>query len=158
MVIRHQHHSQSASCASKLPDYNLLQATMAQSTPVMCKTHIVATPLVLVADECRWRVGRMTMTGQNPSILRKTCPTATLSTKNSTLTALGLNSGLYSERPGTNCLSHAFFLYIKYTICALIFFRIGYTLQSVQVIVAHNMVNVTFNSTPNITTSSKTSY
>jgi hypothetical protein len=113
----------------------------------MCKTHIVATPLVLVADECRWRVGRMTMTGQNPSIQRKTCPTATLSTKNSTLTALGLNSGLHSERPGTNYLSHAFFLYTKYTISPLIFLEL--------VIIAHNMVNVTFNSTPDITTSSK---
>jgi hypothetical protein len=69
------------------------------------------------------RVGRMTMKGQNPSIQRKTCPNATLSTTYFKWTALGLNSGLHSDRPGTNYLSHAFFLYISDISYALLLFQ-----------------------------------
>lgn len=57
-----------------------------QSAPVICKNHIVVTPVtVLVAYESGWRVGRMTLTGQKPNIQRKTFSTATLSTKNFTV-------------------------------------------------------------------------
>jgi hypothetical protein len=44
----------------------------------------------------------MKLTGENRSTLRKTCPTATLSTTNPTWTDPGSNPGLRCERPATN--------------------------------------------------------
>jgi hypothetical protein len=41
-----------------------------------------------------------------PTTRRKPCPSATLSTTNSTWTDPGSNPGLRSERPATNRLSH----------------------------------------------------
>jgi hypothetical protein len=41
-----------------------------------------------------------------PTTLRKTCPSATLSTTNPTWTDPGSNAGLRSGRPATNRLSH----------------------------------------------------
>jgi hypothetical protein len=48
----------------------------------------------------------MKLTGENRQPREKTCPSATLSTTNPTWTDPGSNSGLRSERPGTNRLSH----------------------------------------------------
>jgi hypothetical protein len=49
----------------------------------------------------------MKLTGENRSTRReKTCPGATLSTKNPTWTDPGSNPGLSGERPATNRLSH----------------------------------------------------
>jgi hypothetical protein len=48
----------------------------------------------------------MKLTGENRSIRIKTCPSATLSTRNPIRTDPGSNSCLRSERPATNCLSH----------------------------------------------------
>jgi hypothetical protein len=43
---------------------------------------------------------------EEPTTRRKTCPSATLSTKNPTWSDLGSNPGLRGERPATNRLSH----------------------------------------------------
>jgi hypothetical protein len=48
----------------------------------------------------------MILTGENRIIRRWTCPSATLTTINSTWTDLGANSGLRGEGPATNSLSH----------------------------------------------------
>jgi hypothetical protein len=50
--------------------------------------------------------GGMILTGENRRTRRKTCPNATLSTKNPTCIDLGVNLGLHGERPATNDLSH----------------------------------------------------
>jgi hypothetical protein len=46
------------------------------------------------------------LTGENRRTRRKTCPSATLSTTNSTWIDPGANPGLRGERPATNDLSH----------------------------------------------------
>jgi hypothetical protein len=48
----------------------------------------------------------MLFTGENRRTLRKTCPSATLSTTNPTWIDLGANPGLRGDRPATNDLSH----------------------------------------------------
>jgi hypothetical protein len=48
----------------------------------------------------------MKLTGENRSTRRKTCPSATLFTKNPTWTDSGSNPGLRGEMPATNRLSH----------------------------------------------------
>jgi hypothetical protein len=48
----------------------------------------------------------MKLTGENQSTRRKTCPSATLSTTNPTLTDPGSNPGLRGRRPAANRLSH----------------------------------------------------
>jgi hypothetical protein len=50
--------------------------------------------------------GGMILTGENRRTLRKTCPSATLSTTNPTQIVPGSNPGLRGERPATNHLSH----------------------------------------------------
>jgi hypothetical protein len=57
---------------------------------------------VLQVMEHQWHV----IDRGKPTTLRKTCPSATLSTINPTWTDLGSNPGLRSERPATNRLSH----------------------------------------------------
>jgi hypothetical protein len=44
----------------------------------------------------------MKLTGENRSTRGKTCPSATLSTTNPTITDPGSNPGLRGERPATN--------------------------------------------------------
>jgi hypothetical protein len=51
-----------------------------------------------------WSSRGMILTGENRRTRRKTCPSATLSTTNSTWTALGANPGLSSEMPVINSL------------------------------------------------------
>jgi hypothetical protein len=51
--------------------------------------------------------GGMILTGENRRNLRKTCPSATLSTTNPTWIEPVANPGLRRERPATNHLSHA---------------------------------------------------
>jgi hypothetical protein len=48
----------------------------------------------------------MILRGENRRTLRKTCPSATLSTTNPTKTALGVNPGFNGEKPATNRLSN----------------------------------------------------
>jgi hypothetical protein len=48
----------------------------------------------------------MILTGENRKTLRETCPSATLSTSNTTWTTLGSKSGLRSEKVATDRLSH----------------------------------------------------
>jgi hypothetical protein len=49
----------------------------------------------------------MKLTGGKTKVLGgKTCPSATLSTTNSTWTHQGSNPGLRGQRPATKCLSH----------------------------------------------------
>jgi len=48
--------------------------------------------------EQAWITGGMILTGENWSIWRKTCPTATLTSTNPTNTGLGQNPGLCSQR------------------------------------------------------------
>jgi hypothetical protein len=48
----------------------------------------------------------MILTGENGMTRRKTCPSATLSTTNPTLTTLEANTGLRGEKPVTNRLSY----------------------------------------------------
>jgi hypothetical protein len=48
----------------------------------------------------------MVLTGGNQRIQRKTCPSATLCTTKISLTDVGVNLDLLSERPATNHLSH----------------------------------------------------
>jgi hypothetical protein len=48
----------------------------------------------------------MKLTGEKRSTCGKTCPSATLSTTNPTLTDPGSNPSLRGERPTTNRLSH----------------------------------------------------
>jgi hypothetical protein len=48
----------------------------------------------------------MKLTGESRRTRGKTCPSATLSTKNSTLTDPGTNPGLRGGRPAANRLSH----------------------------------------------------
>jgi hypothetical protein len=50
--------------------------------------------------------GKIIMTGKNRRTGRKTCPSATLSTTNSTCIDPGSNTGPRGERPATNDLSH----------------------------------------------------
>jgi hypothetical protein len=52
------------------------------------------------------RDGGMILTGENRRTGTKTCPSATLSTKNPTWINPGANPGLRGERPATNDLSH----------------------------------------------------
>jgi hypothetical protein len=53
-----------------------------------------------------WSSGGMKLTGENRSNRGRTCPSATLSSTNSTWTDPGSNLGLCCERPATNRLSH----------------------------------------------------
>jgi hypothetical protein len=46
------------------------------------------------------------LTGENLTALRRNCPSASLSTTNSTRTTLGSNLGLRNEKPATNRLSY----------------------------------------------------
>jgi hypothetical protein len=55
----------------------------------------------------------MKITGENRSTREKTCPSATLSTTNPTLTDPGSIPGLRGERPATNRLSHGTALVIR---------------------------------------------
>jgi hypothetical protein len=48
----------------------------------------------------------MKLTGENRSTRGKTCPSATLSTKNPTRTGPGSNPGFRGGRPATKRLSH----------------------------------------------------
>jgi hypothetical protein len=48
----------------------------------------------------------MMLTGENQRTRRKTCPSATWSTKNPTWTDLSTNPGQQGERQATNHLSH----------------------------------------------------
>jgi hypothetical protein len=48
----------------------------------------------------------MKLTDKRPSIRRKTCPSATLSTTNPTQTDPGSNPSLRDGRPAANSLSH----------------------------------------------------
>jgi hypothetical protein len=48
----------------------------------------------------------MIQMGENGSTLRKSCPNATLATKNPTLLGLELNPAFHDERLATNSLSH----------------------------------------------------
>jgi hypothetical protein len=50
--------------------------------------------------------GGMILTREHQRILRKTCPSVTLSTKNPSWIDPGVNPGLHSERPVTKYLSH----------------------------------------------------
>jgi hypothetical protein len=50
--------------------------------------------------------GGMILTGENRRTLRKTCPSATLSTTNPTWIDQGANPGLRGVRPATNDLCH----------------------------------------------------
>jgi hypothetical protein len=52
----------------------------------------------------------MKLTGGNRSTRGKTCPSATLSTTNPTLTEPGSNPGHRDGRPATNRLSHEMLL------------------------------------------------
>jgi hypothetical protein len=47
--------------------------------------------------------------GESRRIKRRTCPSATLSTANATITDPGAKQGLCCERPAANCLSHPCF-------------------------------------------------
>jgi len=47
-----------------------------------------------------------TVTGENQNPWRETCLSATLSTTYPTWNGLESKTGLHSERPATNCLSH----------------------------------------------------
>ena len=47
----------------------------------------------------------MIVTGENRGTGRKTCPSATLSTTNTTLTSRGSNSGARDERPAITALA-----------------------------------------------------
>jgi hypothetical protein len=62
-----------------------------------------AFPRLYEFGERRWND---ILTGENIRTLRKTCPSATLSTTNPTWIDLGANPGLRGERPATNDLSH----------------------------------------------------
>jgi hypothetical protein len=52
----------------------------------------------------------MKLTGENRSTRGKTCPSATLSTKNPTWIDTGSNPGLRGGRPAANRLSHGMLL------------------------------------------------
>jgi hypothetical protein len=54
----------------------------------------------------------MKLTGENRSTRGETCPSATLSTTNSTWTDPGLNPGLRGESPGTNRLKRGTAVFI----------------------------------------------
>jgi hypothetical protein len=56
----------------------------------------------------------MILAGENRRTRRKTCPSATLSTTNPTWIDPGANSGLHSEKPATNRLSHGTAAWLKY--------------------------------------------
>jgi hypothetical protein len=58
-------------------------------------------PLMLIGNR-----GGLILTEQNRRTRRKTCPSATLSTKNSTRTDRGSNPDLRGDRSATNCLNH----------------------------------------------------
>jgi hypothetical protein len=58
----------------------------------------------------------MKLTGENRSTRRKTCPSATLFTKNPMWTDQGSNPGLRGERPVTNRLSHGTPTAISYNV------------------------------------------
>jgi hypothetical protein len=66
-----------------------------------------------VISEWVWSIDGMTLTGEEWSTLRKTCPSAALSTTNPTWTDLG-------ERPATNRPTHGpYFLYlVAQAVCA----------------------------------------
>jgi hypothetical protein len=85
-----------------------------------------------IRRECRERwtmsTGRKKPTGENGSIWRKICPSATLSTKNDTWTGPGLNNGLCVKRLATNGLSHGTALKIKMD---LLYIYSVYTLQRI---------------------------
>jgi hypothetical protein len=49
-----------------------------------------------------WSIGGMSLTGQNLSTKRNTCPTTTFSTANFTGNGPKLNTGLRAEKPATN--------------------------------------------------------
>jgi hypothetical protein len=70
----------------------------------------------------------MKLIGENRSTLRKTCPTATLSTTNPTWTDSGSNPGLRGERPATNGLSHGTAVSVTFS-CRRIYFQV-YLLSS----------------------------
>jgi hypothetical protein len=58
----------------------------------------------------------MELTGENRSTRVKTCPSATLSTRNPTLTDPGSNPDLRGERPATKRLSHGTVLSANYNL------------------------------------------
>ena len=53
-----------------------------------------------------WIFNGMILLGEIPSTWRKTCPIATLSTTNPTLSGLGLNLCIRTSKPETNNLEH----------------------------------------------------
>jgi len=71
---------------------------------------------LLVRAACRWRwvrsTGGETLTGHNWSTRIETFPRATSSTKIRT-NGLGLNLGLYGERPAINLLRHTTAVYLR---------------------------------------------
>lgn len=80
---------------------------LGQSALAMCTNHTVATPVtVLVVDECS--MSMESWWNDTNSVEPKYSETN-----------LGSNLGLHGDRPGTNCLSHALVLYIRYIIFTL---------------------------------------
>jgi hypothetical protein len=69
--------------------------------PVMKTKMMIIVVLFLVMEH-----GGMKLTGENRSTRRKTCPSATLSTTNSTWTDPGSNPGFRGGRSAANRLSH----------------------------------------------------
>jgi hypothetical protein len=60
-----------------------------------------------IVREWIWSSGGIILTGENRRTRRRTCPSATLCTTNSTWTVLSANPGLRGEKPATNRLSYA---------------------------------------------------
>jgi hypothetical protein len=72
-----------------------------EATSAATNVHIVYLQMMSMEND-----GGMILTGENRRTLRKTCPSATLSTTNPTLIDPVANRGLRGERPATNHLSH----------------------------------------------------
>jgi len=66
--------------------------------------------VILIRVALRWRwewsIGEIILKGENQSICSQTCPSATLSTINTTWTSLGFIPGLHRQRLATNSLRH----------------------------------------------------
>jgi hypothetical protein len=56
-------------------------------------------------NEQAYGIGGVILTGETRNTPRKTCPSATVFTTNSTWTGRGLNPGFRGERPATNRVS-----------------------------------------------------